>query len=354
MCGIVGLYNFSSSIPSNSKLDDFMEQGLKIHALRGKDSTGMFINTVYGTSLFKKVVNAYDFFEFSQHREALSDLRGWQSRKRSTTKDSSIIPGNLCLGHTRAATLGKLSMENAHPHSAGDIVLVHNGTVPGKSKQGLSDSSRIAVDLNSIKTRNPEKVKKYLRELEYGSYTLVWYDYNDHTLNFARNKDRPLWFVHDKENCFFGSELEMVLLACRRTGTLDEKEKNIVQLKPHTYKKVDLGEGTVMDFEYRPKKSQWENSSDEGWRRSSAARTNLPATTNKQSYGMTSYDLGLMCTWCSTAIPDREEDSCLKVEGEGVFCPSCVEGDAGFHTWKEEVLDEHNGDEKSDVHKGGS
>jgi glucosamine--fructose-6-phosphate aminotransferase (isomerizing) len=39
------------------------------------------------------------------------------------------LRGTIAMGHIRTATQGKASEINAHPHKAGPVVLVHNGTI---------------------------------------------------------------------------------------------------------------------------------------------------------------------------------------------------------------------------------
>jgi glucosamine--fructose-6-phosphate aminotransferase (isomerizing) len=101
MCGIVG-YVGSQDCAS------FLVEGLRKLEYRGYDSAGVALIGTDGL----KVLRA---------RGKLSNLQTLVERERPG--------GTLGIGHTRWATHGKPSDENAHPHSYKGVAVVHNGII---------------------------------------------------------------------------------------------------------------------------------------------------------------------------------------------------------------------------------
>jgi glutamine---fructose-6-phosphate transaminase (isomerizing) len=104
MCGIVGYVGERKAVP-------IILEGLKKLEYRGYDSAGI---AVYCEDSSLDV------------RRASGKLRNLEELIRESPLD-----GNYGIGHTRWATHGRPTEENAHPHRdcSGDIVVVHNGIV---------------------------------------------------------------------------------------------------------------------------------------------------------------------------------------------------------------------------------
>ena len=103
MCGIVG-------VVGNKNATDILMQGLEKLEYRGYDSAGIFVtNGVNQGRLIKSVGR-------------IADLRA---------KIGMDVAGYTGIGHTRWATHGHATEENAHPHTSetGRFVLVHNGVI---------------------------------------------------------------------------------------------------------------------------------------------------------------------------------------------------------------------------------
>ena len=103
MCGIVGYVGSENASP-------FLLNGLRRLEYRGYDSAGIAVHGGSDFALTRSVGRI----------DALADSLG-----------SEPPDGLLGIGHTRWATHGPATEENAHPHvgGGGNVVLVHNGVI---------------------------------------------------------------------------------------------------------------------------------------------------------------------------------------------------------------------------------
>jgi len=114
MCGIVGYVG-------GSKVAPILLKGLRSLEYRGYDSAGVAVHGARGI----EVVRAAG--KLDRLEQAL---------------DAKPVDGNVGIGHTRWATHGRPSEQNAHPHVAGDIAVVHNGIIENhvELKQELTEA----------------------------------------------------------------------------------------------------------------------------------------------------------------------------------------------------------------------
>ena len=103
MCGIVGYVGDKEAYP-------IIIKGLKRLEYRGYDSSGVAIGNEDGILLLKQ-------------KGKVSDLEAYIAEKD--------CKGSIGIGHTRWATHGIPSKDNAHPHSSGDgkLSIIHNGII---------------------------------------------------------------------------------------------------------------------------------------------------------------------------------------------------------------------------------
>jgi glucosamine--fructose-6-phosphate aminotransferase (isomerizing) len=101
MCGIVGYVG-------HREADRVLVDGLRKLEYRGYDSAGL-ATLVDGQIDIRRAVGKLDNLENALHDRPLTGTTG--------------------IGHTRWATHGRPSEQNAHPHRSGDVVVIHNGII---------------------------------------------------------------------------------------------------------------------------------------------------------------------------------------------------------------------------------
>jgi glucosamine--fructose-6-phosphate aminotransferase (isomerizing) len=135
MCGIVGYIGNQRAVP-------IILEGLKRLEYRGYDSAGLAVYC--------------DDHELAVRR-AKGKLRNLEDAIRM-----SPVDGAFGIGHTRWATHGRPTEENAHPHRdcKGDIVVVHNGIV----ENYLTLKHRLDGEGHKFKTETDTEVIAHLVE----------------------------------------------------------------------------------------------------------------------------------------------------------------------------------------------
>lgn len=106
MCGIMGYIGERSTV-------DVLLRGLKRLEYRGYDSSGI----------------AY----FINNQIEIKKSEGKLSRVQELMSSVPVSTGPG-IGHTRWATHGKPTTQNAHPHKTGHVVLVHNGIIENEEE----------------------------------------------------------------------------------------------------------------------------------------------------------------------------------------------------------------------------
>jgi glutamine---fructose-6-phosphate transaminase (isomerizing) len=137
MCGIVGYIGKGNAVP-------IILEGLKRLEYRGYDSAGL---AVYCDGDL-------------QVRRAKGKLRNLEEAVRM-----SPVEGTFGIGHTRWATHGRPTEENAHPHRdcKGNVVVVHNGIV----ENYLPLKQRLESEGHVFKTETDTEVIAHLVEAHF-------------------------------------------------------------------------------------------------------------------------------------------------------------------------------------------
>ena len=225
MCGIVGYIG-------NNQAEEVLLDGLKRLEYRGYDSAGIAIIDS------KKI----------EVRRSIGKLVNLEQKVHSHP-----IKGHIGIGHTRWATHGRPSEENAHPHIEAGVAVVHNGIIenylPLKEalqKQGAVFKSETDTEVlahliaQQIKAGKglEDSVRETLKQVK-GAYAIV-----------VLSKDEPDKIVGAKMECplvvgigdgegFIASDIPAILNRTRQVIFLEDGEIVTVSKKEVQVKTID-------------------------------------------------------------------------------------------------------------------
>lgn len=211
MCGIVGYIGKSQAAP-------ILLDGLAKLEYRGYDSAGIAVYD--GENIIGKKAMG--------RLKVLSEM----------THDGETMPGTVGIGHTRWATHGAPTNENAHPHfnEAETIAVVHNGIIEnylklknklldkGYTFQSETDTEVVAHLLDYYYKGDPlEAVTKVMHRVD-GSYALgiIFADQPDYV--YAVRKDSPLIVGKGKDGNLIASDVPAVLKYTREVCFIENEE----------------------------------------------------------------------------------------------------------------------------------
>jgi glucosamine--fructose-6-phosphate aminotransferase (isomerizing) len=210
MCGIVGYVGPRDASP-------ILVSGLRKLEYRGYDSAGLAGINGEGITV-RRCVGKLDNLEALLREQPLTGTPG--------------------IGHTRWATHGRPSEQNAHPHRAGKVVLIHNGiienylalraklTARGRTMSSETDTEVISHLIDEqIEAGHglAEATRRAIRELE-GSYAIVVLSQDEPDRLVTAKSATPIVLgLGDGEN-FVASDIPALLDHTRRVVFMEDGE----------------------------------------------------------------------------------------------------------------------------------
>jgi glucosamine--fructose-6-phosphate aminotransferase (isomerizing) len=225
MCGIVGYIGNQNAVP-------LLLDGLKRLEYRGYDSAGVAVLS-----------------------DAKIDIRRSVGKIVNLEKNlaGGALSGTVGIGHTRWATHGKPSEQNAHPHRSGTLALVHNGIIEnylalktllqkdGVRFQSETDTEVVAhLIAQSVKAGLglEEAVRAAVREIRGSSAIAVICENDPGTLVVACS-GCPLVIGLSDHGAFVASDVTAVLSHIRDVVFLEDGEMAVLSVDGVLVKDTD-------------------------------------------------------------------------------------------------------------------
>lgn len=220
MCGIAGYTGCRQAAP-------LILEGLSHLEYRGYDSAGIAVRTKEGVQVVK--------------------ARGRLKNLRQKTEDGAAMDGCCGIGHTRWATHGEPSENNAHPHVSTfeSVTLVHNGIIENAGelrvkleKAGFCFHSQtdteVAANLieyyrNKYRQGSVDAIARAMIRIR-GSYAFGILFEDEPDILYAARLDSPLVIGRGQGECFIASDASALIDQTRQVYYIDNRE--IARLSP--------------------------------------------------------------------------------------------------------------------------
>ncbi|UIJ46957.1 glutamine--fructose-6-phosphate transaminase (isomerizing) [Sphingomonas cannabina] len=208
MCGIVGILG-------TSEVAERLFEGLKRLEYRGYDSAGIATLTDRGI----------------ERRRAEGKLANLAARLAADP-----LPGTIGIAHTRWATHGAPTEDNAHPHIVGDVTIVHNGIIEnfkplrdeliaaGREFKSQTDTEVVAhlVDRELKAGKSPRDAVAAVLPRLHGAFALAVLFASEPDLLIAARLGAPLTVGYGEGENYLGSDAHALAGLTQRIAYLDE------------------------------------------------------------------------------------------------------------------------------------
>jgi len=168
------------------------------------------------------------------------------------------MQGSIGIAHTRWATHGSVTQENAHPHLSykREFVIVHNGIISNYQElrerlmsqgvvfESLTDTEVFVNLLEESYAEHSDLEKSFLAALQQieGSYSIVMLSAHDPEHLYCVKKESPLLLGLGEGCNYVGSDLNAFLEYTRQAIVLDDGEYVVLGRDDYQIRKVETGE----------------------------------------------------------------------------------------------------------------
>jgi glucosamine--fructose-6-phosphate aminotransferase (isomerizing) len=238
MCGIVGYIG-------DREAEDIIIDGLKRLEYRGYDSSGIAIVRDGDISIARAEGKIKNLIERLQKEP---------------------LKGSIGIGHTRWATHGRPSEENAHPHLEGDIAIVHNGIIENylelreelRSEGAVFQSetdTEILAHLISREARSGKRLEAAVREgLRFvkGTYAVAVVSKSEPDKIVGARMECPLVVGMGEGEAILSSDVLAILDVTKQVVFLEDGELVVI-----TRDKIDVFDTDGKEVSKTPRVVDW-------------------------------------------------------------------------------------------------